>query len=313
MPSPRVSILLPTHNRRELVRWAIESALAQTLEDFELLVSGDGCTDDTGNLVRGYGDPRVVWFDWPKAPGFGYASRNRTLRQAQGTFIAYLADDDLWLPDHLERLTACLDESSAEWAYSRPLDVSAAGQITPKIFNLHDARTRRMWLTQHVAYLPSPNVVHRRSCLERYGYWDEDVVRSGDWELWMRILSGGQWLNFCYESTPTSLHFTADWRRTHVNWRMQLWRLARAWDGDQAPALNVSVPEGLPEQELISRAMQRDPQWVQQLRRAVDIELDQRAAFALPLSQTIEAAYWTFKRLTTGHKQFARVARSPRP
>jgi len=245
----------------------------------------------------------------PKAHGFGYANRNRTLRQARGTFIAYLADDDLWLPDHLERLTACLDTNNAEWAYSRPLDVSVAGQITPKILNLHDARTRHMWLTQHVAYLPSPNVVHRRSCFERYGYWDEQIVRSGDWELWMRILAGGQWLTFAYESTPTSLHFTADWRRPHVNWRMPLWRRMRAWDGDQAPALNVPIPEGVPEQDVIWRAMQRDPHdWARQLRRDVDLELDRRALFALPLSQTIEAGYWTFKRLTTGRKQFARVS-----
>jgi len=309
LKAPRVSILLPTFNRRDLIRCAIESALAQTLEDFELLVSGDGCTDGTGDVVQRYGDPRIVWFDWPKMPTFGYANRNRALRQARGTFIAYLPDDDLWLPDHLERLTACLDEHGAEWGYSRPLDVSVAGRITPQVFNLHDPRTRHAWQTQHIGYLSAANVVHRRSCLERYGYWSEEVARGGDWELWMRILAGGGWRNFGYEPTPTSLHFVAAWRRGGVAWRKQLWRRVRAWEGAEAPELTVPVPEGIPEQQAVWLACQRAPDdWVRNLRRAAQVDLDRRASLAWPLSQAIEAGFWSFRRLTTGRKQFVRLA-----
>ena len=300
--------MLPTRNRRGLVGYAIESVLAQTLEDFELLVSGDGCADGTGDVVQGYRDSRVSWLDWPKAPGFGYANRNRTLRRARGTFVAYLCDDDLWLPDHLERLTACLDEHGAEWGYSRPLAVTVAGEILPQAFNLYDLRTRRAWQTRHIGHLPSTTVVHRRACLDRYGYWSERVARGGDWELWMRILSGGGWGNLAYEPNPTTLHFVAPGRPPRAGPGQRWWRRARAREVASTPGLRVHVPDGVPEQQAIWRACQAAPgEWVRNLRRDTLVNLDRRASLQPSLAQAVDAGFWRLRRLTTGRKQFARL------
>jgi glycosyltransferase involved in cell wall biosynthesis len=65
--APRFSVLIPTHNRSTLLRLAISSVLSQTETDFELLVVGDGCTDDTADVVAGF-DARIRWLDLPEGP-----------------------------------------------------------------------------------------------------------------------------------------------------------------------------------------------------------------------------------------------------
>src|SRR5688572_25350774 len=131
---PKFSVLLPTHNRPDVLPFAIRSVLDQTVHDFELLVVGDGCTDHTSDIVRDFADPRIRWFDLPKAPNFGYANRNIALRSARGAYIAFMAHDDLWLPDHLELLRPFIERDGVELAYSRPLWVIPLGLIAPSAF-----------------------------------------------------------------------------------------------------------------------------------------------------------------------------------
>jgi glycosyltransferase involved in cell wall biosynthesis len=282
---PRISVLLPTHNRGDVLHCAIQSVLAQTLPDFELLVVGDGCTDDTAAVVRGVGDARIRWFDLPKAPAFGYANRNIALREARAGIIAYLAHDDLWLPDHLELIVRCFESASVEFAYSRALDVSIEGHITPSVFNLEDLRTQERWLTWWEGYLPIACVAHRAACLGRYGYWNEQMSRGADWELWMRIFEGGQRRNLAFLPTPTCLHFVAGWRRERHTRRWATRMKSRA--GAQ-PELTVATPAGMTQQQAVLRVlMDGGAESIVAMRRAAQIELDRNANIEFPLLAAI--------------------------
>ena len=102
MQTPSVTIIIATYNLSSALRYTIPSALQQTHDDFEMLVIGDACTDDSGDVVRSFGDRRVQWINLPERAGSQYGPNNAGLERARGKFIAYLGHDDLWWPRHLE-------------------------------------------------------------------------------------------------------------------------------------------------------------------------------------------------------------------
>jgi glycosyltransferase involved in cell wall biosynthesis len=105
----RVSVLIPTYNRARMVCEAIDSALAQTFGEFELILVDDGSTDDTGEVIRSrYGDePRLRYL--AKENGGTASARNLGLSHARGEFVALLDSDDIYLPRYLESQVAWLD------------------------------------------------------------------------------------------------------------------------------------------------------------------------------------------------------------
>ncbi len=106
---PRVSVLMPTFDQARFLPRAVESLLAQTLEDWELLVVDDGSPDDTGDVVKPYlDDPRVVYERLPRNRGMGRAL-NHGLDRARADLIAYLPSDDLYYAGHLDSLAAALE------------------------------------------------------------------------------------------------------------------------------------------------------------------------------------------------------------
>src|SRR6266513_1317224 len=113
---PAVTVIIPTYNWSSVLPYSIGSALRQSFTDFELLVVGDGCTDDSAAVVAATDDPRVRWINLPVNSGHQSAPNNEGLRQARGEIIAYLGHDDLWLPHHLQVLLSALDEG-ADVAY----------------------------------------------------------------------------------------------------------------------------------------------------------------------------------------------------
>src|ERR1041385_1945984 len=101
---PRVSVIIPTYNWSSVLRYSIRSALWQTMQDFELIVVGDGCTDDSAEVVASFQDPRVSWHNLPSNCGSQSIPNNKGLELARGQYVAYLGHDDIWLPQHLEIL-----------------------------------------------------------------------------------------------------------------------------------------------------------------------------------------------------------------
>ncbi len=275
--APRFSILLPTRNRAELLRLAISSVLSQAESDFELLIVGDGCTDNSAAVVASFSDARLRWFDLPKAYGFGYANRNVALKQAGGEYIAFVADDDLVFPDHLTRLAETLEVSGAEWAYNRPLWVTTDGIVVPYASNLLNADELETFLTVG-NHIPATCVLYRRCCLDAYGYWPEDVPSGGDWRYWIRIIVGGNRTNLAYSPIPGALHFNAHWKTTEDS-QMGEVKAAReiALRDPWWPAsLKVPMTAGVPEQQVFFDLIGR-PGYVDRLRRDVTLVVERLA------------------------------------
>lgn len=111
-PNPvRASILIPTHNHAETLPITVESALAQSVRDLEVIIIGDGVTPDVRAAAEGLAavDARVRFLDRPKGPSHGEIYRDEAIRAARSDAIFYLCDDDLLLPEHVADLLVLLE------------------------------------------------------------------------------------------------------------------------------------------------------------------------------------------------------------
>ncbi len=128
---PCISIVTATYNRSNVLRYAIDSVLQQTLTDWELLVIGDACTDDTADMVASYRDPRIRFHNLETNVGEQSGPNNEGVRLARGAYIAFLNHDDLWLPHHLQTLLTQLQQEQADMTFS--LTVTLDGDGTQRV------------------------------------------------------------------------------------------------------------------------------------------------------------------------------------
>lgn len=115
--TPFFSVVIPVYNRAHLIGATLASVLAQSEQDFEIIVVDDGSKDDSKSVVEKLGDPRIRFIR--QQNGGGGAARNTGIDAAQGRFIAFLDSDDRFLPHHLATMRALLDNTQNTGAYSR--------------------------------------------------------------------------------------------------------------------------------------------------------------------------------------------------
>jgi len=115
---PRFSVIVPTYNRSRFVFPTLDSALEQTHAPFEIIVAGDGCTDDSEQVVRQKFGRAIRWIKASRALWFAISPEQCRCQAAAGTHIAYLGHDDIWSPHHLELLAATFESSNPDFAVS---------------------------------------------------------------------------------------------------------------------------------------------------------------------------------------------------
>jgi O-antigen biosynthesis protein len=187
--TPLVSVIVPTHNRPEMLATAIASILSQSMQSFEIIVVNDAGTDVTPVLRKFKRQENIRHIVHDSNRGLA-AARNTGIRAARGKYIAYLDDDDTFYPNHLETLTGFLESNDYRVAYTdanRALQhKSGDGFVTVKreVIYSRDFNYDAILVDN---FIPVLCVMHERSCLTQSGMFDESLPRHEDWDLWIRM------------------------------------------------------------------------------------------------------------------------------
>jgi len=185
---PKVSVLITTRNRPDLLGRAVESVLGQTYEDYELLIVDDASTDSTADAVEAFKDKRIRYVRRMVAGG-GSAARNTGIKAAAGEYIAFLDDDDEWFPAKLEKQVAVIERAPKEVGL-----VYTGVEIDGKGWNRGLERVMpgargdlRERLLRGSTIGSVSKVLARKECFFRAGMFDENLKSCQDWDMWLRI------------------------------------------------------------------------------------------------------------------------------
>ena len=185
--APRVSVVMAVHDGEPYLRTAIESLLAQTYRDFELIVIDDGSTDGSASIVRACADPRIRLLSNDRNIGLA-PSLNRGLAEARGEFIARLDADDVAMPDRLARQVAFMDANpKVALLGSWYVEISASGAPLARRRLPTEHWDLRWHLCVTCPFVHSAVLWRRRVVAERVGRYDETIGYGEDYDLWNRL------------------------------------------------------------------------------------------------------------------------------
>ncbi len=187
---PLVTILLPTYNRRGYLPFALASVVQQRYRNLEIFVINDG-GEDVRDIVHSFKDPRITFIDRRENRGKPY-SLNEALARARGKYVAYLDDDDVHYPHHVQTLVEALEgPTDCQVAYSdlyktycrvRP---DGSREILSK--HVEISRDFDRYLMLHFNHVLHVSLMHRRDLLERTGLYNEDLNILIDWDMTRRL------------------------------------------------------------------------------------------------------------------------------
>ena len=207
LESPFFSVIVPTYNRSHFILPTIRSALWQTYQHFEVLVIGDGCSDDTGALLQQHFGRRVTWHNLESNRGSQSYPNNEGIRRARGSHVAYLGHDDIWSPDHLSALASVIANSDPDFVVSGAVIHKPVGAGAPRITGLVVNQDRA---SRH--FFPPSSFAHRRGVLDSLGGWPDPnaVVAPVDCHLLLSARKRG--MSFAATDAITVHKFAAGHR-----------------------------------------------------------------------------------------------------
>ncbi len=178
-----ISIIIPTYNRRDHITTALNSVLAQTYTDYEIIIVDDGSTDDTQQVLNSYqGKIRYFYQGNRGIP----ATRNKGIREAHGNYIAFLDSDDYWLPHKLERQIECFRENP-----DYGMVASRCSSYTPDgTFREKNRPGKSGWILIDLFkanFIRTSSAIIKKACFDKVGLFDESLLQVQEYDLWMRI------------------------------------------------------------------------------------------------------------------------------
>jgi len=183
---PAVSVVIPTYKHCDFVRTTLDSVFAQTFTDYEIIVVNDGSPDNTAEALRPLAEAGRIRYIAQENQGQG-AARNRGLAEAQGEFIAFLDDDDLWPPDKLEWQVAALRQHPDAGMVAGPADMMDAttGQRLSQMPFFPEITVEILFQGNPIVS-PGQTLV-RADLLRRLNGLSAEIWGADDWDLWFRI------------------------------------------------------------------------------------------------------------------------------
>jgi len=186
---PEVSIIVPTYNRPQMLAEALKSIACQTWKDFEVIVINDGGLD-VADVIKASGiAEKINYISLGRNHERSFV-RNAGLQLARGKYIAYLDDDDIYYPDHLQTLLDTLKQSGNRAAYSdayRAVQVLSDGNYKTVRRELVFSEDFSIFALFVHNQFPNLCVMHERSLVNEIGYFDESLNTHEDWDYWIRI------------------------------------------------------------------------------------------------------------------------------
>jgi hypothetical protein len=209
---PDVSVIIPTYNRSALLAQAVRSVLAQTYDDFEIVVVDDGSTDDTRSVIESFGDPRIVYV-WQENQQ-RCAARNNGISQARGRYVGFLDSDDVWFPDKLQKQIEAFGKyPQVGVVYCNHVRIAGDNTFPNPVEFLRTAddevgNVHKELLVLDIVQMGTPVV--KKELLDKVGGFDTSLPHAEDWDMWIRLSAHA---DFCRVGLPLMAY------RTHAGMR----------------------------------------------------------------------------------------------
>ena len=182
---PKVSIVIPVYNGSNYLQEAIDSALAQTYANYEIIVVDDGSTDTTRDIIQSYGE-KVRGYH--KGNGGVASALNLGIQNMQGEYFAWLSHDDLWLPDKIEKQIHFFDlNPDCKICYTDYFVIDSSGNVLKSVDTPWYPRQKAVRNLFKSGYINGSCIMIEKTCFNKVGYFSEHLKYTQDTEMWIRL------------------------------------------------------------------------------------------------------------------------------
>lgn len=196
MSNPQVSVVIPSYNHEKFVEQTIDSVLNQTFQDFEIIITDDGSSDNTVKKIRKYDDPRIQLYVFKRNKG-ACEALNNCIRKSKGKYVAYISSDDVWEKNKLEKQLKFIERNqNYSVVFSKAKIINEKNELISDdkhpYFSIFDQqnRTREEWLRYFFFNgncICHPSILIKKSVYDEIGLYNERLANIPDMEMWIRI------------------------------------------------------------------------------------------------------------------------------